>query len=160
MGVWAVVLYGFADPGLRVFASVSLIGNPCRHRGKGRAACLLRTEDGKHVRLSGKLEKGLVGLPGAYVLLEGELRPSVPYPEVDVRNYTILSISGKRPFVGVLREEDGRFLLESGEGRALELVDVGGLREGTLPKPGATLWVTGSVVGDTLHVERFGVLSP
>jgi len=127
---------------------------------KGRAACLLRTEDGKHVRLSGKLEKGLVGLPGAHVLLEGELRPSVPYPEVDVRNYTILSISGKRPFVGVLREEDGRFLLESGEGRALELVDVGGLREGTLPKPGATLWVTGSVVGDTLHVERFGVLSP
>jgi hypothetical protein len=62
--------------------------------------------------------------------------------------------------VGVLREEDGRFLLESGEGRALELVDVGGLREGTLPKPGATLWVTGSVVGDTLRVERFGVLAP
>jgi hypothetical protein len=126
---------------------------------KGTAACLLRTEDGKHVRLSGKLEKGLVGLPGSHVLLEGELRPSVPYPEVDVRNYTILSISGKRPFVGVLRKEDGRFRLESGEGRALEL-DVGGLKEGTLPKPGATLWATGSVVGDTLRVERFGVLAP
>ena len=126
---------------------------------KGRAVCLLRTEDGTHVRLSGKLEKGLVGLPGAHVLLEGKLRPSVPYPEVDVRNYTILSISGKRPFVGVLRKEDGRFRLESGQGRALEL-DVGGLEEGALPKPGATLWVTGSVVGDTLRVERFGVLAP
>lgn len=126
---------------------------------KERAVCILRDEGGRLFRLSGKLSKGLVGLSGAHVMLEGKLHPSVPYSEVDVQKYAILSVWGKRPFVGVLRKEGGKWFLESDNGRPLEL-DVGGLGEEALPKTGARLWVTGSVAGNKLLVERFGVLAP
>lgn len=119
-------------------------------------SCLLKTDDGKFYRVSGVKAKELLSLPGARVLLEGKLNPSSPYPELVVSRYTILDISGKRPIVGVLLQEGKNFKLKSQDSGVWRL-DFGGLQKG-LPRAGDRLWVLGRFQGDTLVVDRFGVL--
>jgi hypothetical protein len=119
-------------------------------------ACLLQTNDGNFYRVSGAKAKGLLSLPGARVLLEGKLNPSSPYKELVVSRYTILNIGGKQPIVGVLLREGKGFKLKTQSLNVLSL-NFGRLTKG-LPEAGTTLWVIGSVQGDTVVVERFGVL--
>ena len=126
-------------------------------KGQGRTpSCLLKTDDGTFYKVSGVKARELLSLPGAHVLLEGRLNPSSPYQELVVSRYTILDISGNRPIVGVLIREGRDFKLKSHSSGVWRL-DFGGFQEG-LPRAGDRLWVLGRVQGDTLVVDRFGIL--
>jgi hypothetical protein len=102
----------------------------------------------------------LARLTGARVLVTGEADAfaAAPSPGFAVAGYALLEVEGERPLTGrLVRGEPG-----SGAGDRLEATGdpsrmVVGLPPGT-PASGSRIWIVGSVRGDSIFVQSFGVL--
>jgi len=76
---------------------------------------------------------------------------------LDVREYEVIEIDGRRPHVGVVLAHDGELWLAAGD--TLRLVPaLDALRE----RAGAKIWVVGTIdaAAKELRVESFGVIAP
>lgn len=107
------------------------------------------------VTVEGPGEPEVARLTGARVRVTGRLSTGeYPGPTLDVTDYTVLSVDGERPEVGVLRSDDEGLYLERGGERPLRLRAVtSGLRE----RVGAKVWV---VTAEDGAVRRYGILRP
>lgn len=107
------------------------------------------------VTVTGRLEAELSRLSGARVLVFGTLSTDgYPGPTLEADGYGILSVDGRTPDVGVLREdEEGFYLLRPG-GERMRLRAVS---SGLAGRVGAKVWV---VTGEDGAVQRYGILRP
>ncbi len=111
---------------------------------------------GGDVAVTGSLAGELRALSGAEVRIAGPpAAPSMPPPRraVDVTSYTVLSINGATPAVGVLIERNGALWLAGRD--TVPLVDV---PPGFAGKPGDKLFVIGPMVDGKLSVSTYGVI--
>jgi hypothetical protein len=117
----------------------------------------LQPNDGRAVRLSGDLRDELRTLGGAEVMVRGVMDSSGADGSLDVREYEVLRIDGRRPHVGVVLARDGELWLAAGD--TLRLVPtLDALRE----RAGAKIWVVGAsdAAAKELRVESYGVIAP
>ena len=108
-------------------------------------------------RRHGDLQRELRALAGAEVLVRGTLDSTGGGRVLNVREYELLSINGRRPHVGTLLvREAGVYLAASDTLRLIP--DLAALRE----HAGAKIWVVGSTDSSTkeLRVESYGVITP
>lgn len=108
-------------------------------------------------RLTGTLRDELRTLSGAEVMVRGAIDSSGPGRALEVREYEVLSIGGKRPHVGrVLLRGDELWLAASDTLRLIPALDA--LRE----RVGAKIWVVGTseAGGTELRIESYGVIVP
>jgi hypothetical protein len=108
-------------------------------------------------RLGGALLHELRALSGADVLVRGVMDSSGADGTLDVREYEVLAIDGRRPHVGVVLARAGELWLAASD--TLRLVPkFDALSESV----GAKIWVVGtsdSTAGE-LRVESYGVIVP
>ena len=117
----------------------------------------LQPNDGHAVRLSGDLRDELRTLGGAEVTVRGVMDSSDAGGSLDVREYEVLQIDGRRPHVGVVLAHDGELWLAATD--TLRLVPaLDALRE----RAGAKVWVVGAsdAAAKELRVESYGVIAP
>jgi len=117
----------------------------------------LQPRDGRAVRLTGDLRDELRTLGGADVMVRGVMDSSGSRGSLDVREYEVIEIDGRRPHVGVVLAHDGELWLAAGD--TLRLVPaLDALRE----RAGAKIWVVGTIdaAAKELRVESFGVIAP
>jgi|GEM_PF-3578311 len=121
------------------------------------SSTVLQMRDGRAVRVAGDLRNELRTLGGADVLARGVLDSSSTGTSLDVREYEVLAIDGRRPRVGVLLAREGGLWLAAGD--TLRLVPAPAeLRE----KAGAKIWVLGpsDLAAREQRVESYGVIAP
>lgn len=117
----------------------------------------LQTSDGRAARLTGDLRDELRTLGGAEVTVRGVMDSSGASGSLDVREYEVLDIDGRRPHVGVVLARDGELWLAAADTlRLIPALDA--LRERT----GAKIWVVGASdsAAKELRVESYGVIAP
>ncbi len=111
---------------------------------------------GGDVAVTGSLAGELRALSGAEVRVAGPpSAPSMPPPQraVDVTHYTVLSINGATPAVGVLIERNGALWLA---GR--DTVPLANVPPGFAGRPGDKVFVVGPMVDGRLSVSTYGVI--
>jgi hypothetical protein len=81
-------------------------------------------------------------------------RPPPPVQAIAATDYEIVSINGRRPVVGVLREQGGEYLV--GEGQAAVRLTI--VPDALKRRLGAKVWVVGSQAAGGLAVQSFGVI--
>lgn len=103
--------------------------------------------------LTGEYEEELARLAGARVRVVGErVEGGGPGPRMRVSSYEILDVDGDRPYVGILREEDGGHYLETTAGGRVPL---GALSLRLRSMVGGRVWV---VLSEGGTVQRYGIL--
>jgi hypothetical protein len=109
------------------------------------------------VAVQGPLLSEIGALIGAEIRVSGVLtanRPPPPDHAVVASDYGIVSIKGRRPVVGVLREEDGVYRVVDGQSAVLLTVVPDVLSR----RVGAKVWVVGTQTAEGLTVQTFGVI--
>ncbi len=127
--------------------------------GPGPQQLVVRSGTGNAATVVG-LTGSLRGELGQLVGLEVEVRgravdnqPPSPPRAVDVARYEIISVGGEKPYVGVLELREGAVWLAGP--RAMRLAEV---PEPLVTRTGAKVWIVGSVDGDRLQVQAYGVI--
>ena len=111
----------------------------------------LRLNSGESVDLVGPLRGELSRLSGAVTSVRGTR--DAGGRTFTVQSYSVISVNGQTPVVGVMVERDGAVWIDGDE--SVRLTAVGdNLRE----QMGAKVWVTGRRTGDTLQVQSYGVI--
>ncbi len=108
------------------------------------------------VGIRGPLAEELGALVGAEVRVWGEAvanQPPPPLRAIDVSGYDIVSVSGRKPYVGILSQHDNGLWLNAET--VMRLVNV---PEELVAGEGAKVWIVGSVDGDLLTVQSYGVI--
>jgi hypothetical protein len=117
----------------------------------------LQSRDGRVVRLTGDLRDELRTLAGAELMVRGVMDATGASDSLDVREYEVLEIDGRRPHVGVLLARGSELWLAAAD--TLRLVPaLDALRE----RAGAKVWVVGASdsAAKSLRVESYGVIAP
>lgn len=116
----------------------------------------LAVGDAPATRLGGELRDELRTLAGAEVLVRGVIDTSGPGRSLDVREYELLTIDGKRPRVGRVVVRGGDVWLAATD--TLRLVPT---LDALLDLRGAKIWVVGASEpgGAGLRVESYGVIA-
>lgn len=119
---------------------------------------VLRVPDDAPVALTGPLAGELRRLQNASVQVRGihTVGGIARGGSVEVRSYSLLSIDGERPEVGVLLRRDGDFWLVA-EATTLRL---SGMPSELTDREGAKIWVTGPSSAGTLQLRSYGILRP
>ncbi len=115
---------------------------------------ILQTDSGG-VQVAGPYENEVSRLVGARVRVVGEVdttRSGAMGSVLRASSYTILSVDGDRPQVGVLRRSEAGYYLETGDGQEVPLSTVS---SSLGAKVGAKVWV---VTNDAGAVTRYGIL--
>lgn len=116
---------------------------------------LLRTEDGRDLWMAGEDLTDLMSLTGAVVEVCGARVTDMGRDGLEVERWTLRSVDGMDARAGVLREEDGDWLLADtvAAGAGVPLAEVpDGLRALT----GRRVWAAGVWVDGRLAVRSFG----
>lgn len=127
-----------------------------RAAGTGRMTWMVLEGDGGSFAMNGPMAGELANLQGATVRVTGQLGPApVPPPSkgISVRDYTILSVGGEKPHVGVLAMRNGAWWLTGAE--TLQLT---GIPADFAMHAGDKVFVVGDVRDGTLSVRSYGVL--
>jgi hypothetical protein len=117
---------------------------------------VLDAADGE-VAVHGPLRDEIGSLIGAEIRAEGMLtanRPPPPVQAIAATDYEIVSINGRRPVVGILREQGGEYRVGEGEAAVPLTVVPDALKR----RLGAKVWVVGSQAAAGLAVQSFGVI--
>jgi hypothetical protein len=117
----------------------------------------LEVADAPSTTLTGELLDELRTLAGAQVRVRGVVDSAGAWRSLDVREYEVLAINGKRPHVGIVLLREGSVWLAASD--TLQLVPaLDALRDRT----GAKIWVVGSsdAGGTELRIESYGVIAP
>ena len=117
----------------------------------------LEVADAPSTALTGELRDELRALAGAEVRVRGMMDSAGVGRSLDVRDYELLAINGKRPHVGIVLLREGAVWLAASD--TLQLVPtLDALRDRT----GAKIWVVGSsdAGGTALRIESYGVIAP
>jgi hypothetical protein len=117
------------------------------------AILMVRPDTGASLRLSGDLGGELGRLAGARVEVRGTPDTHGPGAGIAVGAYTILSIDGRRPIVGVLESSNGAVRLAGDDPLALADPDGRLARLG-----GAKVWVLPDTSVSPAAVQSYGVL--
>ncbi len=117
---------------------------------------VLRVPDDAPVALAGPLAGELRRLQNASIRVRGshEARGLARGGTVEVRSYSVLSIDGERPEVGVLLRRDGDFWLVAEE----NTLRISGMPSELTDREGAKIWVTGPRSAGTLQLRSYGIL--
>jgi hypothetical protein len=108
------------------------------------------------VGIQGALRAEIEALSGVEVRVWGRAVPNRPPPPtraIEVSRYEVVSVNGRKPYVGELAEHDGAMWLQAE--REMRLASV---PDGLANRAGAKVWIVGSVKDDELSVEAFGVI--
>ncbi len=108
------------------------------------------------VGLTGPLLEEMGTLVGAEVRVWGEAvanQPPPPVRAIEVSGYEIVSVGGRKPYVGVLSEYDSALWLHAET--VMRLVNV---PDELVAGEGARVWIVGSVEGDQLTVQSYGII--
>lgn len=149
---------GGADSAPGASASLTELTGRVMNGGTDRfTITTLQPRDGRAVRLTGDLRDELRTLGGADVMVRGVMDSSGASGSLDVREYEVIEIDGRRPHVGVVLAHDGELWLAAGDTlRLIPALDA--LRE----RAGAKIWVVGASdsAARELRVESYGVIAP
>lgn len=113
----------------------------------------IRPESGDPVRVEGSLVPEIQSLTGAVVAIYGTVTDGSPWKTVAAEAYDVVSVDGRRPYVGTLRVTDRGIWLD-GE-RTWELEGAG---EALRSRNGAKVYIVGVMPGNKLIVQSYGII--
>lgn len=120
-------------------------------------SAVLRPDDGPTLGLTGELARELQRLSGARVWVQGRAAATPVGAGIEVSAYRILEIEGRVPRVGILRENDGTWILYPDDGGPLVLLGL----PATGVADGMKIWVVGEAEAEgRFRVESYGVVIP
>jgi hypothetical protein len=108
---------------------------------------------GPEVQLTGDLARELMRLSGVTVSVTGTMGTGMQ--GLNVTEYDVTSVQGRRPTVGVIVSRDGGLWLEGDT-----TVRLTNPPEALQTQIGAKVWILGRTTDDGLQTESYGIIRP